>query len=193
MSCLQFFLCICRYRGLMTENIHSHIIDVTFGVTFFLFLFWHDFTDCLLKILIVQCCIVKIIVINYIFQHLRIVFFFYGGHVCSFICHVKSVQRILSTIKYVKISQHFMCNWIFLILCLILCVFLFGYILWKRSNSSPSVEHSSTMMPFVSSLSVEQIWDKVSSTTKYFNPLSHVEQIFEIGICFVAVISVLTG
>ena len=60
----NFSLRIGRDGGLMTEIIHSHIIGITFGVTFFLFRFCHEFTDCLSKFLIGKWFIVKIILIN---------------------------------------------------------------------------------------------------------------------------------
>ena len=122
----NLFLCIGRDRSL-TESIHSHIIGVTFGFAFLLFRFCHDYTDCLPKLLIWQWCIVIIILISYSFQQLCIVFVFWGVHARSFICHIKSVQNIPTTIEYVKISEHFMCNWRFLILCLNICFFLFVY------------------------------------------------------------------
>ena len=55
-------------------------------------------------------CLLTIIMFNHSFQHIRIVFFFLGGHECSFICHVKSVKNIPTTFQYVKIAQHFICN-----------------------------------------------------------------------------------
>ena len=60
-------------------------------------------------------------------------------------------------------------------------------------DSSSSVEHPPTMMPFDSSSSVEQICDRVLLTRNYFNLLSSVEKMSNIGICFVAVISIITG
>ena len=62
---------------------------------------------------------------NYIFQQIRKVFFFFCGHACWFVCHVKPVQNILTTFEYLKIAWQFICYWRFLILCLVLCVFLF--------------------------------------------------------------------
>ena len=120
-------LCIGRDEGL-TESIHSHIIGVNFGFMFFLFHFCHEFTDCLSKILVGQWCIVMIVIVSYSFQQLRILFAFWGGYACSFIRHIKSVQKILTTIEYFKIARHFICNWGLLIHCLILFVFLFVYI-----------------------------------------------------------------
>ena len=58
-----FTLCIDNDRRLQ-ESIHSHIIGVTFGVTFFLFPLCHDYDDCLLKLLTGQWCIVTIIMVN---------------------------------------------------------------------------------------------------------------------------------
>ena len=113
--------------GMIKESIHSHIICVMFGVTFFLFCFCHDSVDCLSKILTGQWCIVTIIMVNYIFQHLCIVFISWGSHARLFIRHVKSVQNISSTFEYVKIARHIICNWRFLIFCLILCIVLFVY------------------------------------------------------------------
>ena len=51
----------------LTESIHSHIIGVTFCVTFFLFCSCHDFTEFFLKLLIGQWCLFKNILINYSF------------------------------------------------------------------------------------------------------------------------------
>ena len=102
-------LCIVRDGGL-TEIINSHIIGVTFGDMFFLFRFCHDCTDLFLKLLIVQWCIVIIIIVNYSFRQLCIVFVFWGDHARSFIPHIKYVQNIPTTFEYVKISRHSMCN-----------------------------------------------------------------------------------
>ena len=82
----------------------------------------------LTKIIIGQWYIATIIIVNYSFHQSHIVLFILGGHTRSFICHVKSIQNIPTTFEYVKISQHFICNWIFLILCLIICVLLLVYI-----------------------------------------------------------------
>ena len=90
--------------------IHSHIIGVTFGVTLFLFRFFHDCTDCLYKIIIGKWCIVMIITVNYSFQQLHIVFVFCGDHARLFIRNVKSVQNIHTAFEYVKIARHFICN-----------------------------------------------------------------------------------
>ena len=162
----------------MKEGIISNIIDVTFGVSFFLFCFCHDAADCLSDVLIGQWWIVTIMVIYYIFQHLCIIFIFSFGHAFSFKSHVKSVQRGSTTLVYVKIAQHFICNWRFHIHCLVICVFLFVYIylnaflfvflfrtsvnddaFWFRFLSS--IKKSLMMMPFDSSSSMEQIYDKV--------------------------------
>ena len=113
--CLSFItfvnlsLCIVRDGGL-TESIHSHVIGVQNYVTFFLFSFCHDCTDLFLDILIGQWCIVIIIIVNYSFQQIRIVFVFWGGHARLFMCHLKSVQKNPTTFEYVKISRHFMFN-----------------------------------------------------------------------------------
>ena len=97
-------------------------------VTLFLFCLCHYCTDCLSKLLIGQWYIVTVIMVNCSFQHICIVFFFLGGHACSFICHVKSVHKHFTTLEYVKIAQKLIHKWRFLILCIILCVFLFVYI-----------------------------------------------------------------
>ena len=109
----------------MTESIHSHIIGVTFGVTLFLFRFCHDFTDYFSKLLIGQCNIVTIIVVNGSFEHIPKLFILWGGHARSLLCHVNYVQNILTTFEYVKLAQHFICNQRFLIFSLIIYVFLF--------------------------------------------------------------------
>ena len=83
----------------MTEIIHSHIIGVTFAVTFLLFCFFRDFTECLSNLLIGKWCIVTIIVINKSFQQICMVFFFWGGHARSFRCHGKSVQNVPTTFE----------------------------------------------------------------------------------------------
>ena len=121
-------LCIVRDGGVIKEIIHSHIIGITLGITFFLFRFWHDSADCLTNFLIGKWCIVAIIVIDYRFQHLCIVCILRDVHACLFIRHAKSVQKRSTTFVYVKIARHFICNWIFLIPCLIICIFLFVYI-----------------------------------------------------------------
>ena len=82
------------------------------------------------------------------------------------------------------------------------CLFITHYILSSSvahpltmmpfySDSLSSVEHSSTMMTFFLPLSAEQLCEKVLSTRNSFNSLSTVEQTCEVGICFVALISVL--
>ena len=93
-------------------------------------------------------------IVNYSFQQLRLVFVFWGDQARLFIRHIKSVKRISTKFEFVKISRHSICNWIFLILCLILASFCLFIFLLTHSDSSSSVEHSSTMMPFDSSLSV---------------------------------------
>ena len=147
-------LCIGRDRGL-TESIHSHVIGIQNYVTLFLFRFCHDFTDYLSKLLIGKWCIVIIIIVNSSFQHLLKVFIFWGGHACLFILPVKSIQNISTTLEYVKIYRNLMCNWRFLIIGLILCVFYFVNILWTHSDSSSSVANLLTIMSFYSSSSVE--------------------------------------
>ena len=154
----------------------SHVIGVTFGVSFFIFRFYHNRIDCLSNFLFWQWCIWTIIMLNHSFQQIRIIFFFLGGHAHLFICQVNSVQNIPTTFEYIKIDRHFICNWRLLILCLNICVFFLFIFLWTNSNSSSSVEHLSTMMPFDSSLSVEQICDKVSSNRNSFNSLSSVKK-----------------
>ena len=86
------------------------MVGVTSGVTFFLFRFCHDSADCLLNFLIGQWFIVVIIVIDWYFQHICIVFVPFCSHVHSFIKHIKSVQKIFTTFEYVKISRHIICN-----------------------------------------------------------------------------------
>ena len=116
------------------------------------------------------------------------------SYTCSFIRHVKSVQNIHITFEYVKIARHYMCNLRFLTICLVLCVFLFAKtILWTHYDLSSSVKHFSTMMTFDLSLFVEHICNRLLSTRNSFNSISSAEQMCEIGICFVAVIYVLTG
>ena len=65
--------------------------------------------------------------------------------------------------------------------------------LWTHYDSISSVELSSTLILFYFPLSVEQTCDKFSSTRNYYDFLSYVEQMWDIGICFVPVISVITG
>ena len=117
-------LCIYHDRGL-TESIQSHIIGVMFDVTFFLLRFCHNFTYCSSKLLIRQWFIMTIIVVNESFQDILKLFIFCGGHACLFIRHVKSVQNISSTFEYFKIPCHFICNWIFLILCVFFLIYTF--------------------------------------------------------------------
>ena len=50
--------------GMIKESIHSHIICVTFSITFVLFQFFHDSADCLSDFLIGKCFIVAIILID---------------------------------------------------------------------------------------------------------------------------------
>ena len=174
----------------MVDWLKKISIVVLFGITIFLFHFYNDSSDCLSKLLNGQWCIVKIIVVNLSLQHIRIVFTSWGSHSRSFIRHVKSVQNLSSTFKYVKISRHIICNWIFLILFLIICAFFFFI---THSFSDSSVEHSLTMMPFNSSSSVEQLCNKVSLSSNCFNLLFYVEKMCRVGICFVAVVSILAG
>ena len=65
------------------------------------------------------------------------------------------------------------------------------------SDLLSSVEHSSLlirpMIPFDSSLSVEHTCNQYFLTNNSFNLLSSVEKTCEVGICFVAVISIITG
>ena len=65
--------------------------------------------------------------------------------------------------------------------------------LWTYSDSLFSVELSLKIMIFDSSSSVEQTCDKVSSNRNSYDLILYVEKTCEIGICFVPVISVLTG
>ena len=66
-------------------------------------------------------------------------------------------------------------------------------LLWTHSYSLSSVEISSTIMIFDSSLSVKQACDNVFSTRNSFYLLPCVEQTRNIRICCLPVISVLTG
>ena len=56
------------------------------------------------------------------------------------------------------------------------------FLLIPHSDSSFSVKHSLTMMPFDSSSSVEKLYDKVLLTGNFFNLLSSVEKTGEVGI-----------
>ena len=136
---------------------------------------------------------IMIIMFNHSFQQICIVLFFLGGYARWLICYVKSVQNVPTISKYLKLARHFICNWVLLILCFILCVLLFVYIYGTHSDSSSSVEYFSTMMIFDSSLFVEQICDQVLSTKNSFNSLSSVEQMCKVRICFLPVISIITG
>ena len=165
------------WNGAMVKclnGIYGHMIGVTSGVTFFLFRFCHDSADCLLNFLVGQWYIVEIIVIDWRFQHLRIVLLFWGCHAHLFIRHIKSIQKLSLTFEYVKISRNIIFNWRFLILCLIRCVFFIithsclGSSVEHSLTMMPfdsdllsSVEHLSTIMPFDSSFSAEQLCDKV--------------------------------
>ena len=134
-----------------------------------------------------------IMMFNHIFQQIHIVFLFLGGRACSFICHVKSVQNISTTFEYAKIARKFTCNSIFLILCLILCVFLIVYIFVSALRFVFPHREFVDDDAFDSSSFVNQICDKVLSTSNYFNSLSYIEQTCEVVICFVAEISVIIG
>ena len=61
--------------------------------------------------------------------------------------------------------------------------FLFGFVVLRRTF----VDNDDFFLP----LSAEQLCEKVLSTRNSFNSLSTVEQTCEVGICFVALISVL--
>ena len=121
-----FSWCIGGDRGL-NESVCSRVICVMLLI----FRFCHNHIDCLSKFLFWQWYIWTIVIFNHSFQQIRIVFFFLGDHAHSFICHVNSVQKIPTTFEYVKIARYFICNWIFLILCLIICVLLFVYTFLK--------------------------------------------------------------
>ena len=113
------------------NGIHSHMIGVTFGVTFFLFHFCHDSDHWLQKIFIWKCSIVANHCNWLAFPTSLYIIIIWGIHTRSFIQHVKFVQKISSTFEYVKIDRHIICNWIFLRLCHTLCVFLYIYnVLW---------------------------------------------------------------
>ena len=145
-------LCIGCDGGL-TEIIHSKIIGVMFGVTFLLFNFYHDFTDCLLKLLITKWCIGTIIVVNKSFENILKLFVFFGGHARSFIRHVNSVQSFLPHSNILNIGTSSETEFspysasLFASFCML-------WLLWKYSDLYSSVEHSMTMMSFDSSLSV---------------------------------------
>ena len=62
--------------------------------------------------------------------------------------------------------------------------FLLFTLLWAHSGLISSVELSSVIILFDSSLSVEQTCDKVSSTSKYFDSPSSVEKMCDIVISF---------
>ena len=80
--------CIGHDRELK-KSIHSHVIGVTFGLSLFLFRVCHDFTDRLSKIFIGQWYIVTIIMFNYSFQQISMVFMIWVAmHASSYITSI---------------------------------------------------------------------------------------------------------
>ena len=161
------------------------------------FLFCHYSAYFISNIFIGQWCTVTIIAICYGSIQFCMVFISWSWHARLFVRLSKLAQEILYTSECVKIA-HLIENWIirnwrFLRICLILCVFFLFMFLLTHSDSLSSVELSSEMTNFDSSLYVEQICNTVLSTRNSFDLILSVEQTREIEICFVSFISVLTG
>ena len=152
------------------------------------FLFCNDSMYCILNILIGKWCTIAIIEICYGPEQFRILFISWGYHVRSFAHCVKIVQEVLSTFEYDKqpgslttgssVTKDFSYSASFFE------YFPLFTILWMHSDSLSSVELSPKMVIFDFSLSVEETRDKVVSTRKYFDLLSSIEQLYEIGIFF---------